>query len=99
MENPLLYPFAAICIIFALVFGVWGYFTIKEYRRRKNQTPHEQASEAVFKFLTAKRESVQSAPMYQHKGHRHGARRRGMNRAAFRAKIARLLARVEASAQ
>jgi hypothetical protein len=91
MENPLLYPFAAICIIFALVFGVWGYFTIKEYRRRKNQTPHEQASEAVFKFLTAKREPIQSAPMYRHRGHPHAAKRRGKNRADFRRYVFKLL--------
>lgn len=35
MNNPLLYPFLAICGVLALAFGVWCYFIIKERRDKQ----------------------------------------------------------------
>jgi hypothetical protein len=94
MNHPLFYPFLAILCILTLPFLVWGWYALKERRRRESLTTQEFISEALYKFLTTPRAAIQSGPMYQHKGHRHGARRRGPNRAAFRATVARLLARV-----
>lgn len=99
MNNPLLYPFLAICCILAFGFGVWCWFAIKSARDRRRAagvSEYQRISKNLHDFLTAPRPAVESAPMYQHKGHRHGARRRGPNRAAFRAKVARLLARAQA---
>lgn len=35
MNNPLLYPFLAICIVFAVAFAVWCYFTLRDRKLAK----------------------------------------------------------------
>lgn len=86
MKNPALYPLIAICILFALTFAVWAYFAIKnarEHRRRAGLSEFERINEDLYRFLTAPRPPVKSAPMYRHHGHIHA--KRPKNRADRRA--------------